>query len=1135
MKQKAIELATSWRESSKKYLTPVNQQYTIRMNLLFQNSHDKETLIRIIDRCFRSKDTKTIIEFIVYTFKTRNIPKFFNIWEKTGIYIMIITAKLLHTICAPLFKFYTIHSVSNYMIFGDINKVIKKIKQNDKHKIKTNINHLGELLLGEEEALQRIKSYISDLANPDIKCISIKISTIYSQIFSISFDQTVEVLKERLITILRVAKNNKYQDEKGIWHYKLVNFDMEEYRDMPLTVDLFIKTLSEFEFKDLMVGIALQAYLPDSYDAQKKITEWAKKRVARGGAPVRIRIVKGANMESERFESSEKNLSLAPFNQKYLTDANHKRMIIYGLKKENSQAVNIGVASHNLFDIAFAYLIAQENNSLDYCRFEMLQGMCDHVMKYLANDIGLNVLAYLPFSGKDEFASTIGYLIRRFDENTSPDNYLRYVNNLNDYDNVWQILKEKFILSIESIPLLENVKTYRTQNRLQEVIVPKSYYKFAQEADTDFTLPVNVEWAENIKKKWQKGNDFTKQILLENTKNDIDNIIDIAKNDNSWVNIDHKKRLEILINVAKLLAERRGDFIGIAAFETGKIFSEADAEISEAIDFANYYTYSFNKIKEEFDHKLFISAKGLGLIASPWNFPIAIAAGGILSALATGNNVIFKPSNLSVLTGLMLAECFWDAGVPKSALHFVNASGEMAKYLTAHNKIDFINFTGSTQTALDIIKNRPKVNITAETGGKNVTIATKYSDRDQVIKNVIQSAFSNAGQKCSATSILILHSELYNDKQFLANLVDATKSLKVGDPWDFSVKISPLIRTPNKDLLWALTQLEPEEQWLLSPKQISDKMWSPGIKIGVKFGSKTHFTEFFGPVLAIMKFETLDEAIKIANASGYGLTSGLESLDEREQKIWCDKIKAGNLYINRSTTGAMVMRQPFGGMGKSSLGAGIKAGGLNYVTQFVNFENKQIENTDISDIVLPEADFVNSITDQQFSKIAKNYLREYYDYFSKSYDYANILGQSNLCLFIKTNSMIIRVHKNDDQISILTRLFAAKLCVVKIAVSVDDACGEMIHNLISQYSFLFENVKVIIENDEFFSKTLVFYNRLRYSNQDVPEIVLKSANELGIYIARNPILYYGKIELLQYLQEQSISFNYHRYGHIDKT
>ena len=227
-------------------------------------------------------------------------------------------------------------------------------------------------------------------------------------------------------------------------------------------------------------------------------------------------------------------------------------------------------------------------------------------------------------------------------------------------------------------------------------------------------------------------------------------------------------------------------------------------------------------------------------------------------------------------------------------------------------------------------------------GVKNATIVTAMSDRDQAISDVIYSAFGNCGQKCSATSLLILEHEVYQDPNFRRQLVDAARSFATGSAWDFSNKMGPLIHPPRNDLAKAMTKLETGESWALKPNNIAGnpQMWTPAIKWGVKPGCYTHMTEFFGPLLGVMSAKNLKHAVDMVNQTGYGLTSGLASLDRREQAYWTKRIKAGNLYINRGTTGAVVLRQPFGGMGKSALGAGLKAGSPKYVAQFMDYQEK---------------------------------------------------------------------------------------------------------------------------------------------------------------------------------------------------
>ena len=236
----------------------------------------------------------------------------------------------------------------------------------------------------------------------------------------------------------------------------------------------------------------------------------------------------------------------------------------------------------------------------------------------------------------------------------------------------------------------------------------------------------------------------------------------------------------------------------------------------------------------------------------------------------------------------------------------------------------------------------------AETSGKNAIIVTALADRDQAIRDLVRSAFGHNGQKCSAASLAICEAEVYDDPAFRRQLRDAAASLAVGSAWDLASRVTPLTQAPGPALRRALTVLDEGEEWLLEPRPAPDnpQLWSPGIKLGVRPGSFFHRTECFGPVLGLMRAEDLDQAIALANATPFGLTSGIETLDDREVVRWVDRLEAGNLYVNRAITGAIVGRQPFGGWKASSVGPGAKAGGPNYVLQLARW--RQVAPPDAS-------------------------------------------------------------------------------------------------------------------------------------------------------------------------------------------
>ena len=286
-----------------------------------------------------------------------------------------------------------------------------------------NINQLGEAILGEAEAEKRIQQVIARLESPECETISVKISAIFSQINLLAYDATLDEIKVRLRRLYRTAQAHRFTLEDGSESPKFVNLDMEEYHDLHFTCDAFQQVLMEPEFMSMKAGIVLQAYLPDSFEVQKGLTVWARERVAQGGAPIKLRIVKGANLAMEQVDASMHDWPLAPYTTKADVDANYKRMVHYGCEPDNACAVCLGIASHNLFEIAYAMLLRAQNSVEAFVEFEMLEGMANHQARAVRDAVD-GLLLYAPVVKKEDFHSAIAYLVRRLDENTSEGNFL---------------------------------------------------------------------------------------------------------------------------------------------------------------------------------------------------------------------------------------------------------------------------------------------------------------------------------------------------------------------------------------------------------------------------------------------------------------------------------------------------------------------------------------------------------------------------------------------------------------------------------------------------------------------------------------------------------------------------------------
>jgi RHH-type proline utilization regulon transcriptional repressor/proline dehydrogenase/delta 1-pyrroline-5-carboxylate dehydrogenase len=1184
--QEAIILAKKWQERANTLLTSEEKGIQEQMMRLLTHPLDKVILTKMIDQSFRSENTQRVAEQINYLLRKSGVPEFFSSVEKLLMQMFLSVGRHIPNLAVPKMIDRMRQDSSRAIIPGEPDVLHEHLKKRKQQGVRMNVNHLGEAVLGEEEAKDRLETYILDLQNPAIEYISVKISTIYSQIQALAFDHTIVILKERLSLLFRTASQNSFVKADGTTVAKFVNLDMEEYRDLAITAEAFIETLDEPELKNHSAGIVLQAYLPDSFPMQKHLTHWARKRVEQGGSPIKIRIVKGANMEMEIVESALQNWPLSTYDRKLHVDANYKRMVIYGMEPANIRAAHMGIASHNLFELAYAYKMAQKNQVTKYFSFEMLEGMADHVRRAICES-GEEMVLYAPVASKEQFISAIAYLIRRLDENTAEENFLRYSPSLKTDSKAWQFLEKQFVEScheIDETPMGPN----RTQNRKIESFSSKigtfHQHHFINESDTDWCMSGNREWANEIQAKWEKdsitppmeipiivgGNEILQgreirenidpsqlpekicvaRFALANSE-DVETAIAISKDDpDQWRTLPLKARHEILSRVAMFLRESRNELIGAAMANTGKIITEADVEVSEAIDFAEYYPFSaeaFSKLDG-----IETQGKGVGLVLSPWNFPIAIPSGGIIASLAAGNTVIFKPSSEAVVTAWQLCQCFWKAGISRNTLQFLPCSGaEVGTKLTNHPDVQYVILTGGTETGLQILRSRPDLNLAAETGGKNATIVTAMSDRDQAIKNVIYSAFGNCGQKCSATSLLILEREVYEDLSFAKQLTDAAKSVHVGSVWDFENKMGPLVHKPEKDLYNALTRLEDGESWLLKPENIlnNPQMWTPGIKWGVKPGSYTHMTEFFGPVLGVMCAEDLNHAIKIVNQTGFGLTSGLESLDRREHEVWKSKVESGNLYINRGTTGAIVLRQPFGGMKKSALGAGIKAGGPNYVSQFMDFTETgnpligaiqgEYSLQRLANLWQRETSWGKfSDLQEDIQKVIfsiRSYLYWMEEEFSQVKDYFHLRGQDNLVRYLPIGTVMVRLHEDDSLFETLARIAAVRISGCKVMVSIPTGVKNAVTSFLNGYEGrqLTGDNPLTVQSDQDVIDFMNRIQRVRYAAPGrVPVAVFQAAANTGFYIARAPVVMEGRIEMLHYFREQSICDNYHRYGNL---
>ena len=426
IKKTSIQLAEFVLNEALKKQNRKEKQENDQISRMLNDERGKAFSLFLTDQCFRSKDSYRVADQVSYLISSLGIPKFLSRVKKIQLQSFRFVGKVFSSILIPVLKGFLRRESASVVIEAAEKPLHKHIKKRSQENVRSNINHLGEAILGEKEAKERIELYKKSLIDPNIEYISIKISTIYSQITHVAFEESIQVLKERLRELFSVAKSNFFSDSLGNKRAKFINLDMEEYKDLRMTVDLFKQVLEEDEFIDYSAGIVLQAYLPDSFAVQKELTEWAMRRIARGGAPIKIRLVKGANLAMESVEASLRGWSLATYQTKQEADANFKRMLFYACRKEHMRAVTLGLASHNIFDICLGMVLCATQGVEDKVCFEMLEGMAPHIRR-VVQVLVKDLLLYCPIVTEESFQYAIGYLVRRFDENTAQENFLHHL------------------------------------------------------------------------------------------------------------------------------------------------------------------------------------------------------------------------------------------------------------------------------------------------------------------------------------------------------------------------------------------------------------------------------------------------------------------------------------------------------------------------------------------------------------------------------------------------------------------------------------------------------------------------------------------------------------------------------------
>ena len=630
--------------------------------------------------------------------------------------------------------------------------------------------------------------------------VSLKLSSLYSQIDPVNFVGSINTIKRRLYPILQCARENN----------TVVMIDMESYDVKHITLRVFLDILKEPAFSDWSgIGLAIQTYLKDSYDDIQSIHEVLQKR----NAPATIRLVRGAYWDYETVIASQNNWPSPVWTRKQDTDANFERCLDYLLS--NHPVFKTAVATHNLRSIAAAIALAEKYGlSSDEYEFQMLYGMADSLKQVLV-DKDQQLRIYVPYG---ETLPGMAYLVRRLLENSSGESILDI--GLNDSQPV-DLIKPEFSSgkSIPDVPVDRINRAGHFSNQALLRFTDTAERDAFQRAITRCQSRLGREYPLIINGKTYKSDAYIQSINPAKPDEVIgtvsaadqqlaDRALKSATEAHaSWSRLSLSDRAAYLYRIASALKQRRNEFSAWQVLEAGKNWREADADVCEAIDFLNYYAEQAENMEHpevnQASGELNIAryhSRGVGLVIPPWNFPLAILVGMLSATIVSGNCAILKPSSQTPVIAARFVELMHQAGLPDGVVNLLTGSGsEIGEYLAKHAGVHIIAFTGSMEVGTHLVNIAAQLNagqthlkhIIAEMGGKNAIIIDNDADLDDAVAGTVRSAFGYQGQKCSAASRVIVLDNIY--PAFIDRMIEATRSIKCGPPVHAENAMGPVI------------------------------------------------------------------------------------------------------------------------------------------------------------------------------------------------------------------------------------------------------------------------------------------------------------------------------------------------------
>ena len=1030
------------------------------------------------------------------------------------------------------------------------------------------VTPLGDAVLGTAESDRRLQALSELLARDDVDQVTTAVRVVVPQLSAWAFDETVARAVDRLVPLYRTAVSTTSSGRPGSG----VTLEVGEHRDLALTVAVFRAVLDRDEFAGLGGTLVLPTSLPDSAGALDAVTAWAQGRRARGGAPVTVRIVRGADGPREHVDAVLHDQPQATWSSARDTDAAWLRLVDAALDPERVDAVRIGLGADDPLLTAAAWVLAQRRGVTDGVHVSTLLGTPGPAVDAVRADVG-DVVVCVPVVDPERFDAAVPTLARRLrDLATAPDGD----GDGDDADR----LRDLVAAAAATVPA-----SHRTQDRRADPGAPRWQATFANVPDTDPSTAGNRAWAADLLARVPRSSLGVQTLRAARTadRSKLERIVArTALAGANWGRQDPSDRAELLDLIAHALESRRAALVEVALAETAATLAEADADVSRAVDLAHHHADGARRLAElDGDGGRFVPPR-LTVVLPSWESPVSSPAGGVLAAIAAGSGVVLKPAPRAGRTGAVLADVLWDAGVPHSLLQLVAIDeDQLGRDLVAHPAVDRVLLTGTTDTARSFRWWRAGLPLSAETTATSSIVVTPTADLDQAVQDVVTSAFGRAGQRRTSASLVVLVGSVGDSERFCRQLVDATRTLRVAWPTDPSAQVGPLVAEPDGAARRHLTELGPGESWLVQPAPLDDtgRLWSPGIRDGVRPGSDLHQTAAPVPVLGIVRTETLAQAIAVQNGTDHGLAAGLQALDPDEIAEWTANVQAGALFVNRPTTGAKVRRQPLGGWKASAVGPGTPPDGPLALAALGRWEptprtvHKSIQLTGLSSRVTAVVEASRSgLSFEEFDRVragARSDVRAREAVFGTSRDTAGLVVERNVIRW-RPQSVVVRHAEGSPTGDLVRTLVAATAAHAHVLLSTARPLPGPLTQLLASARSPLDVVDHLVEpDDEFLRRAAsgaVFQRDWDGDEapQDAIDLVLASGQDrpsssafggpgarirlvggdplpleealgasVDVTVYDGPVVESGFVEMLPYLREQTVSITAHRFGDLD--